>query len=239
MSTIQPPSPKYVGTAKWKGDANNKPINRYVIHCTVGAEPGVKGAAEATVSFSKRTSNPSSYHYISDALHTLQYVFDSVVAYHAPPNQHSLGHELCCSLSNEGKGHWDRDDHQKMLVLAAKNCAQACLAYNIPIVKIGALALRAGKRGICGHNDVRDAWHQTTHWDPGPFFPWKQFITLVKREADLLTSPEEERLTRGAAVDHAIADLRRAAVKSASQPARLVKIKAALSSLRSIKPKAA
>lgn len=236
---IAPPSPRYVGPAKWKGASNNKPINRIVIHCTAGAEPGSQGAAENTVNFSKRTSTPSSYHYIADALKSLQYVYDSVVAYHAPPNQHSIGYELCCSLSGEGKGHWTRDDHVKMLRIVAKDCARLALAYNVPIVKLGAVALRAGKRGFCGHADVRDAWRQTTHWDPGPYFPWKQFLALVKAEANALRNPDkpdEPKVTsRGAAIEHAIEDLVKAAKRAEKQPARLRKIKVALDSLRTIK----
>lgn len=190
--TVAAPAPPYVGPPKFHGSTNNKPIHRYVIHATVGQEPGVKGAARNTVAMTKRTSRPSSYHYISDASETLQLTYDSVVAYHAPPNSNSLGHELCCSLSHEGKGHWADAEHQKMLNLAAQNCAQACAAYDIPVVKLSVADLKAGKRGICGHIDVSNAWHQTSHWDPGPYFPWDQFIALVKHyTANPATDPEE------------------------------------------------
>lgn len=241
LAAIAPPSPKYVGPAKWKGSNTNKPINRIVIHCTAGAEPGNRSAAENTVAYSKRTSRASSYHYIADAFKSLQYVYDRTVAFHAPPNQHSIGYELCCSLANEGKGHWSDANHQKMLRIVAKDVARLCLAYNVPIVKLSGSALRAGKRGLCGHNDVRDAWRQTSHWDPGPYFPWKQFLSLVQAEARLLLSKDQKApapvlKSRGEAVDHAIADLEKAAKRAAKAPARLRRIKAALDSLRTIKP---
>lgn len=236
---VAPPSPKYVGPAKWKGGPTNKPINRVVIHATVGAEPGSPNAAMDTVRYSKNTTRPSSYHYIADSDQHFQYVYDGTVAYGAPPNEHSIHYELCCSLSNSGQGHWVKADHQSMMKIVAEDVARLCLAYKIPIAKIGALALKAGKRGICGHKDVSDAWHQTSHWDPGPYFPWKQFITLVQRQADLLTSPVEERPTRGAAVDHAIADLQAAARKANKESPRYRALKAALADLRTIKPKAA
>jgi hypothetical protein len=233
LAVIDPPSPRYVGPAKWTGSATNKPIKRITIHATVGGEPGLANAAENVVAYSKKTTRPSSYHYIADAYKSLQYVYDSIVAYHAPPNEGSLGYELCCSLSNSGKGHWSDRPHQKMLRIAAKDIARLCLAYDIPIVKLSPLALRLGKKGIAGHHDVSLAWRQTSHWDPGPYFPWKQFITLVKAEADLLLNPEEP--TRGAAVDHAIADLMKAARRAAEDSPRRRKIKAALADLRSIK----
>ena len=184
MPTYPAPAPLYVGPPKWHGSDRNKPINRIVIHATVGQEPAVKGAARATVAMSKRTERPSSYHYIADSAEVLQYVYDSVVAYGAPPNEHSLHFELCCSLAGEGKGHWERADHQAMLKRAAVTVAGLCLAYDVPIVKLGPGDLKAGKRGICGHIDVSNAWGQTTHWDPGPHFPWGQFLALVRAEAD-------------------------------------------------------
>ena len=39
--------------------------------------------------------------------------------------------------------------------------------------------LKAGKRGVCGHTDVTDAWHQSDHDDPGPWFPWDRFMAVV------------------------------------------------------------
>lgn len=183
---VLPPNPPYVGPAKWKGAANNKPIKRIVIHCTAGSEPGVHNAARNTVAYSKRTTRPSSFHYVRDAKECLQYVYDGVVAYHAPPNQHSIGYELCCSLANKGKGHWDQSDHKAMLRGAAKDVARLCLAYGVPIRKVGPATLKAGGEGICGHDDVRDAWGQTDHWDPGPYFPWNTFIKMVQAEAKAL-----------------------------------------------------
>lgn len=186
MPSTSPPSPPYLGPATWHGGNDNKPIHRIVMHATDGSEPGVTGAARATVAYSKATTRPSSFHYVADSRESLQYVYDGTEAYHAPPNQHSLGYELCCSLSNEGKGHWVDADHQRMLKIAALDVAHLCLAYGVPIVKLTVDDLKAGKHGICGHVDVSNAWHETSHWDPGPYFPWDQFIAMVKEEAHKL-----------------------------------------------------
>lgn len=188
----KPPNPEFVGPAKHHGGKTNLPINRLVVHCTAGSEPRVQGAARGTVAFSQRTDRPSSYHYIADAQERLQYVYDSWVAYHAPPNEHSIGYELCCSLSNEGKGHWELLDHRQMLKMVARDFARLCLAYDVPIRKIGPLGLLAGRKGICGHADVRDAWRQTSHWDPGPHFPWFAFIRLVRGYAEAIQTPGKQ-----------------------------------------------
>lgn len=34
--------------------------------------------------------------------------------------------------------------------------------------------------GICGHDNVSDAFHQSDHDDPGPYFPWNEFIAAVQ-----------------------------------------------------------
>lgn len=191
---VRPPNPTYVGPATAQGSKANLPINRLVVHCTAGSEPRVPGAARATVRYSESVARtrPSSYHYVADAQERLQYVYDSYIAYHAPPNQHSIGYELCCSLSNAGKGHWDLADHKQMLKMVARDFARLALAYDVPIRKVGAVGLTLGRRGICGHADVKDAWHQTSHWDPGPYFPWFSFIRLVRGYAEAIQTPGKQ-----------------------------------------------
>jgi hypothetical protein len=190
--TVKPPTPEFVGPAKHHGGKTNLPINRLVVHCTAGSEPRVPGAARATVRYSESTDRPSSYHYIADAEERLQYVYDSWVAYHAPPNEHSLGYELCCSLSNQGKGHWDLLDHKKMIKMVSRDFARLALAYDVPIRKIGKVGLLLGRKGICGHNDISVSWGQTSHWDPGPYFPWYVFIRLIRGYAEAIETPGKQ-----------------------------------------------
>jgi N-acetylmuramoyl-L-alanine amidase len=190
MARIAAPAPPYVGPPKWSGGATNKPIKRVVIHCTAGAEPGVAGAARNTATYSKITTRPSSWHYCRDSREAVQLTYDSVVAFHCGVNKNSIGYELCCSLEDEGRGHWGRDDHQTMLAEAAKDVARLCLAYGVPIRRIKAPGLLAGRKGICGHVDIRTAFPwATSHWDPGPHFVWDQFMAMVKVAAAELTEP--------------------------------------------------
>lgn len=184
---FEAPAPPFVGPANRHGGSDNKPINHITIHCTV--TPCATGARSVAEMFKRLVDRAASAHYVVDAKVTIQSLFDSYVAYHAPPNKGSLGIELCCSLSNQGKGHWRRRSHQKMLRNAARLCAGLCLAYDIPVVHLSGADLRAGQRGITGHADVRDAFGQTTHWDPGPFFPWEDFLRMVREEVAALQAP--------------------------------------------------
>lgn len=188
MANIKPPAPPYVGPPRWKGNATNKPIRRIVIHCTAGSEPGVNGAARATAAYTKGTSRPSSWHYCADSRESVQLTWDSVVAYHCGVNSNSIGYELSCSLADGGAGHWDDADHQAMLEIAAEDVARLCLAYDVPIRKLSVAQVRGGDKGLCGHVDIRDAFPgKTTHWDPGPHFPWARFVGMVQAAADRLT----------------------------------------------------
>jgi N-acetyl-anhydromuramyl-L-alanine amidase AmpD len=62
---------------------------------------------------------------------------------------------------------------------AAVLCRQLCDKHGVPKRKLSVADLKAGRRGICGHTDVTDAWHQSDHDDPGPWFPWDRFMAVV------------------------------------------------------------
>ena len=182
------PAPPYVGPAARHGGSDNKPINRIVIHCTVS--PCVPGGARNVARMFRTTTRAASAHYVVDPGETVQVVYDSVVAYHAPPNQHALGVELCDMQGGPGS-RWQDDNHEAMLKRAAPLVAALCLAYDVPIDKIGPSELRAGKRGICGHIDVSHAWGQTSHIDPEatPGFPWASFMDQIRAAA---RGPQED-----------------------------------------------
>lgn len=180
-----PPAPKYVGPPAHDSGNGNKPITRIVIHCTAGSDG--KGAM-GTANYFKQKSAGGSAHYVIDSDEVLQTAYDSVVCWHAPPNTHSLGVEMCCSLADKGKGHWERADHVSMMRLTATLTAELCLAYNIPAMRLSVADVKAGKKGICGHVDVSNAFKQSSHWDPGPYFPWAKFMAMVLGEITRITT---------------------------------------------------
>lgn len=179
------PAPPYVGPANRHGGKGNKPIKRIVLHSTVG--PTKPGSARSIARMFNTTSRAASAHYIVDGGEVVQDLYDSYVAYHAPPNSNSLGVEICDNPGpSESRPYsadrWESGDHRKALLLTAELVAGLCKAYGIPIRKLSSSDLRAGKQGICGHVDISYAWSQTSHWDPGKF-PWSDFIRLVKKAA--------------------------------------------------------
>lgn len=163
--------------ARWHGGAQVP--RTIVIHGTVS--PCAVGGARATAKFFANETKKTSAHYIVDPAEIIQSVGDHTVAYHCGHNQDSIGIELCDPQAGPGK-RWTDEPHTQMLARAATLVAQLCLAYDIPAVRVMPSALVAGKHGICGHVDMTNAFHQSTHTDPGPDFPWTEFIHAVKTE---------------------------------------------------------
>lgn len=161
----------------------NGPIYRIVIHLTAGstAFPSAAGAGAAlgTARYFTNPSTEGSAHYVHDAGPSEQHcVPDNVIAWHAPPNPHSIGQEIC------GHPAWTRAQFLDPRVVPALDHAAArtrelCNRFSVPKVKIDAGQLLGGAHGVCGHIDVSTAWHQSTHWDPGPNFPWDHYMAQV------------------------------------------------------------
>lgn len=63
--------------------------------------------------------------------------------------------------------------------------------YAIPIRRLQPGDMKARRKGIGGHDDARELGG-TTHWDPGPGFPWDVFLDLVKKAGS--TSMDESKL---------------------------------------------
>jgi len=99
-------------------------------------------------------------------------------------NQWGLHAELC------GFAAWSRAqwlEHPTMLVNTAEWLAEEAARYAIPLVKVGAADIIAGKSGICGHVDLTQAGAGGNHWDPGPGFPWD--VILERLRAAPVTTP--------------------------------------------------
>jgi len=66
-----------------------------------------------------------------------------------------------------------------MLERAAQQCAEWVRKYGIPIRHLTVAELKAGRMGFVAHDDVSKAFKRSTHWDPGPNFPWASFLARV------------------------------------------------------------
>lgn len=179
MSKFPAPSPKYLGPARHSSAGSNKPIHRIVIHSTVSRTEA--GGAREIAAYFRGPNAGGSAHYVVDPYETVQVVKDSVIAWHAPPNGHSLGIELCDMPDAKSAKRWKGAEHRLMFRRAARLVAELCLAYDVPGWYVGYGALRKGKRGVTTHRQVSLAFDQSTHWDPGQW-PRVRFMVEVRRQ---------------------------------------------------------
>lgn len=188
---IPPPEPPYEGPAAHTSEGDNLPVTRVVIHSTVS--PCKAGERHRIAAYFRSEASGGSAHYVVDPVGIVQVVGDSVVAWHAPPNAHSLGIEMCDMPGPLPGDHyvkavwkaarrswrWRRPEQKAMLHLVAQLTAHLCLAYDVPVQFLTTTDLRAGRHGITTHANVSQTWHQSTHWDPG-FWPRRRFMRMVR-----------------------------------------------------------
>lgn len=90
-----------------------------------------------------------------------------------PVNDDTDNVEIC------GFAHWTRGQwlaYPEMLETVARWIAWRAAVRGIPLRRLTSAEARAGRSGVVGHNEVSQAWHDSTHWDPGPGFPWDVVI---------------------------------------------------------------
>jgi hypothetical protein len=188
------PLVSYFKQAKHYRAGGNLPPTRVVIH-DMEYPLGKKGA-EWCADYFHSGERIASAHYCVDADSVAQSVREADVAFHAPPNNHSIGIEQA-GFSSMKRPDWLGPECLPELKLSANLCADICKRHGIPVVFLSPDDLKAGKRGITTHNNVSLAFHQSTHTDPGPNFPIDWYLDRVRNgEEDEVTDADLEKIGR-------------------------------------------
>lgn len=171
-----------------------------VIHTAETLEVGT--SAEALQSWAASGKIGVSWHYAVDNNSVTQSVRESDTAYACPGLNARGVHIELSGKAGQGPEGWDDDYSAAVLRNAAELCAAVIRRQKrIKAVKLTPSDLLNMQPGICGHVDGRDAlrmakkrgyrhepWYDsrrrrmktTTHYDPGPHFPWDDFMTAVR-----------------------------------------------------------
>jgi N-acetyl-anhydromuramyl-L-alanine amidase AmpD len=157
-----------------------------VIHTAETPENG--NMAESIQSYCARREDKVSCHEAADNNSVVAGVRPFDTAYTTGSiNDYSYSWELA-GRASQSKADWADEFSTAMLKLVAKRVAKAAVLWKIPVVKLSPAELKAGRSGICGHIDHTVAYEiKGGHWDPGPNFPWLQFLEMVKAEVAALT----------------------------------------------------
>lgn len=140
--------------------------------------------AENVAAYFKRVD--ASAHWCVDNNSRVRSVNDGDTAWTLPgANSRSLNLELA-GYAKQTSQDWADAYSIDMLEIAALCAAEWCIKYAIPIRKLNDAQIRIGEKGFVGHDDISRVYKKSTHWDPGPAFPWVYFLDRVRVQAAAL-----------------------------------------------------
>lgn len=175
VSVREPCSTKY--RAAHDSGHRRAPIEVIVVHSTEGE------TAEGAAGWFQNPASGGSAHKVVDERICYKTLPDDRVAWAAPGANHNGLHLEFAAFARWNRASWLRPRHRRMLRRGAWKAAGWAVRYSIPLRRLNVDDLRAGKRGITGHVQVSRAFHRSSHWDPGPNFPWRFFMRKVRRYA--------------------------------------------------------
>lgn len=115
----------------------------------------------------------------------------------AAPGANADGYQIehAGYASQDGAG-WSDAESQSMLRLSAAHAREIAVAAGIPLRHLSDGELAAGAAGFVGHDQVSRVYQRSDHWDPGPNFPWGEYMGLVNNgeaatEEETITNEEE------------------------------------------------
>lgn len=142
----------------------------------------------------------ASAHVGVDCNSSVRYVDDDDVAYAAPGANHNGLHIEQTGYARYARGEWTQPDMMLMLQQAASQLQKWHKQYGVPLRYISAAALQKCDPyalpeecyGVTTHWDITEAWHKSTHTDPGNGYPINTVLSMAlagavtKEEANVI-----------------------------------------------------
>lgn len=112
----------------------------------------------------------------------------------AAPGANADGYQIeQAGRAAQGIAGWADAYSQSMLRLSAAHARSIAQSAGIPLVHLTDAQLAAGQAGFVGHDQVSRVYKKSDHTDPGPDFPWDQYMRLVTGQTTItpITLQEE------------------------------------------------
>ncbi len=154
-----------------------------VVHAMNAPEKGTTAESVARYFQTLPPTEKKSSHITVDCNSIVQCVWDNDVAYAAPGCNHDGIQIELAGYASQSAGEWMDEYSMATLQEASRATAYYVHKYALPIKKLSVAELLAGERGIVGHDTVTAAYHRSDHTDPGPHFPWAEFLGMVRLAA--------------------------------------------------------
>lgn len=165
----------YFPSAHNSGPRSLSIIRGIVLHSTEG------DSAAGAAAWFKNPAAEGSAHIAVDSEEGYRCVADDIIAWGAGGYNTPALHVEHAAHAAFSKTWWLSKKHRRMLKRSAFHVARWCKHYSIPARYMGVAELRAGQKGITFHYTVTEAFHASTHTDPGPGFPKRYFLRQVKK----------------------------------------------------------
>jgi N-acetyl-anhydromuramyl-L-alanine amidase AmpD len=118
---------------------------------------------------------------VCDSDSIVQCVPDDRRSWAAGTKGNDLGiHVELCGRAKQTAAEWLDPVSLAGLRLASRLVATLCKRHGLPRQFVTAEELVRGVKGITTHDEIRKAWKQTTHTDPGASFPMAEFMRAVQ-----------------------------------------------------------
>lgn len=163
-----------------------KPL-RIIVEHTMEVEENDPNVAESVARQFQDRGRQASCHVATDTDSDVRVVPDEDTAWAAPgANADGWQHELA-GRAGQSAEDWHDEASQKILHRAAKVDAVIAVKFDIPIRHLTDEQIADGvSKGFAGHVDINRVFHASTHWDPGPAFPWDEYLAMVAAEVAAL-----------------------------------------------------
>lgn len=162
-------------TSNDSGPRNTNVLKWIIFHTT---ENSGNTTAKDVANYQLSPSAGGSYNVLVDKFGTsVRSNSDNYVPWAAGSNAANIGglHISVVGQAAQSREVWLRD-YDKALRKAAEVVAKWSKDYGIPLVRRSAADLKAGVKGIAGHNECSQAFGGSDHWDPGTGFPYDVVI---------------------------------------------------------------
>lgn len=157
-------------------------VNKIVIHAMDAPEKGTTAESVAKYFQTLPATDQKSAHICCDSNSTVQCVWDNDIAYAAPGCNHDGIQIELAGYTAQTAAEWMDEYSMATLQEAARAVAYYLKKYELPAVHLTDEQLRTGARGIVGHYQVTAVYPTLGHGhtDPGPHFPWAEFMGMVR-----------------------------------------------------------
>jgi hypothetical protein len=176
--TLPAPPPRLWIPARRYRAGRSAPVRLVVLHTTEGdLRPG---AAQAVARWFAGPQSPeASAHYICDAAEVVQGVRDEDTAWAAPGANHDGIQVEMVGRAAWTAARWAEPDALAMVARAGALVGEVCRRHGLPVELLTREDVIAGRSGITTHAAISKAYGKSSHWDPGPSFPFDRLLSAA------------------------------------------------------------